>query len=513
VPVLDDQIIEETEAVTVTITGGTATNAGAFTAGTNNVATVNINDDDNTATNKVISITAANDGTEPGTNAAFTISLPAGVTVNEDVIVNFTVAGTATSGVDYTAIGTSATILAGQNSVTLTVPVQDDQIIEATETVTVTVTGGSATNAGAFTANLINATATVNINDNDNTIANKVISIAAANDGTEPGANAAFTISLPAGITVDEDVTVNFSVAGTATSGVDYTALGTSVTIPAGQNSATLTVPVLDDQIIEATETVIVTVTGGSATNAGTFTANATNATATVNISDDDNTAANKVISITTANNGDEPSNNGAFTISLPTGVTVNEDVTVNFTVAGTATAGTDYTALGTSVIIPAGQNSITLPVPVLDDQIIEGTESVTVTITGGTAATAGAFTAGTNNVATVNINDDDNTATNKVISITAANDGSEPGTDAAFTISLPAGVTVNEDVTVNFTVAGTATSGVDYTAIGTSATIFAGQNSVTLTVPVQDDQIIEATETVIATITGGSATNAGAFT
>ncbi|ACU62526.1 Calx-beta domain-containing protein [Chitinophaga pinensis] len=513
VPVLDDQIIEGTEAVTVTITGAAATNAGAFTAGTNNVATVNINDDDNTAINKVISIAAANDGTEPATNAAFTISLPAGVTVNEDVTVNFTVAGTATSGADYTTIGTSATILAGQNSVILTVPVLDDQIIEAAETVILTVTGGAATNTGAFTANLINATATVNINDDDNTATNKVLSIAAANDGTEPGNNAAFTVSLPTGVTVDEDVTVNFSLAGTATAGTDYTAIGSAVTILAGQNSATLTVPVLDDQEIEATETVIVTVTGGSATNAGAFTASVTNTTATVNISDDDNTAANKVISITTANNGDEPSNNGAFTVSLPTGITVNEDVTVNFTVTGTATAGTDYTALGTSIIIPAGQNSVTLAVPVLDDQIIEGTESVTVTITGGSATAAGAFTAGTNNVATVNINDDDNTATNKVISIAAANDGTEPATNAAFTISLPAGITVNEDLSVNFTIAGTATSGADYTPIGTTATILAGQNSLTLTVPVLDDQIIEAAETVILTIIDGTATVAGTFT
>ncbi|TWV98794.1 hypothetical protein [Chitinophaga pinensis] len=72
-----------------------ATNAGAFTAGTGNTATADINDDDNTPANKIISIAAANNGAEPATNGTFTISLPAGVTVNEDVTVNFTVAGTA----------------------------------------------------------------------------------------------------------------------------------------------------------------------------------------------------------------------------------------------------------------------------------------------------------------------------------------------------------------------------------------------------------------------------------
>ncbi|TWV94340.1 hypothetical protein [Chitinophaga pinensis] len=66
----------------------------------------------------------------------------------------------------------------------------------------VTITGGSATAAGAFTASVSNATATINITDNDNTATNKIISIAAANDGAEPTTNGAFTISLPAGITV-----------------------------------------------------------------------------------------------------------------------------------------------------------------------------------------------------------------------------------------------------------------------------------------------------------------------
>ena len=55
-----------------------------------------------------------------------------------------------------------------------------------------------------------------------------------------------------------QDVTINYMTSGTATSGADYTALSNSITIPAGDTKATLTVTPIDDTIIEVTETVTV---------------------------------------------------------------------------------------------------------------------------------------------------------------------------------------------------------------------------------------------------------------
>jgi GH35 family endo-1,4-beta-xylanase len=51
-------------------------------------------------------------------------------------------------------------------------------------------------------------------------------------------------------------VTVNYAVSGTATPGADYTALPGSVTIPAGQTSATIAVNALADTLTEGTESV-----------------------------------------------------------------------------------------------------------------------------------------------------------------------------------------------------------------------------------------------------------------
>ena len=55
--------------------------------------------------------------------------------------------------------------------------------------------------------------------------------------------------------------------------------------------------------------------------------------------------------------------------------------LTADFTISGTATPGVDYTALPTSITIPAGQDSIIVPINVALDFITEGSESITVTL------------------------------------------------------------------------------------------------------------------------------------
>src|SRR5207245_1229054 len=55
------------------------------------------------------------------------------------------------------------------------------------------------------------------------------------------------------------DTVISYSVSGTASSGPDFSPLSGSLTIAANQLSATITVAVLDDTLVEGTETVSVT--------------------------------------------------------------------------------------------------------------------------------------------------------------------------------------------------------------------------------------------------------------
>ncbi len=56
----------------------------------------------------------------------------------------------------------------------------------------------------------------------------------------------------------------------------------------------------------------------------------------------------------------------------------------VHLTTTGTATSGLDYPEIPSSVLIPAGSSTLVIPVPAYTDRLIEGDETVTLTITEG---------------------------------------------------------------------------------------------------------------------------------
>ncbi|MEO6567317.1 MAG: Calx-beta domain-containing protein, partial [Opitutaceae bacterium] len=100
-----------------------------------------------------------------------------------------------------------------------------------------------------------------------------------------------------------------------------------------------------------------------------------------------------------------EPSDPGVFTFTR-NGSTAST-LTVNFTVTGTATAGSDYTSLGTSVTFAAGSATATLAVSPIDDLLVEGGETVILTLANGSG-----YTVGSPSLATITIQDDDSPST-----------------------------------------------------------------------------------------------------
>ncbi|WP_316829641.1 Calx-beta domain-containing protein [Pedobacter aquatilis] len=468
VSVIDDNLVEPTETVIITL--NSATNSVAITPTTANAtATVNIADDDIST----VSVVATTNAAEPSTNGLFTFTLSK--PSSTPTTVNYTVTGTATSGTDYTAIGTSIVIPAGATTATLAVPVIDDNLVEGNETVILTM--ASATSNASITAST--TPVTLNIADDDTS----TVTVAATTNAAEPSTNGVFTFTLskPSATAT----TVNYTVGGTATSGTDYTSIGTSVVIPANTTTFTLTVPVINDQLVEGTETVILTM--AAATSNSLITANTS--PVTLNIADDD------VSAITVAtNNAAEPTTNGSFVFTLSKASATA--TTVTYTIGGSATNGTDYSTLATTVVIPANTTTFTLPVNVINDQIVEGTENIILTFNAATDNPAITVTPAT---ATLLIADDD-VAT---VTVAATTNAAEPSTNGLFTFTLSK-VSATA-TTVNFTVSGTATSGTDYTPIGTSIVIPAGASSATLSVPVIDDNIVEGTETVILTMTAAT--------
>ena len=310
-----------------------------------------------------MTIAKTNDASEPGSNGLFTVTLSNASST--DTVVNFGVSGTAVSGTDFTALSGTVTILAGATTATISVPVIDDSLVEGDETVIVTLTGVSGDPQISLGTTLVD---TVTISDNDTA----TVSIAKTSDASEPGSNGLFTVTLSNASSTD--TVVNFGVSGTAVSGTDFTALSGTVTILAGATTATISVPVIDDSLVEGDETVIVTLTGVSGDPQISL---GTTLVDTVTISDNDTAT----VSIAKTSDASEPGSNGLFTVTLSNASST--DTVVNFGVSGTATSGTDFTALSGTVTILAGATTATISVPVIDDSLVEGDETVIVTLTG----------------------------------------------------------------------------------------------------------------------------------
>jgi len=256
------------------------------------------------------------------------------------------------------------------------------------------------------------------------------------------------------------------------------------VTFAAGSAYAYVTVTPLDDATVESEESVIATLTEGAGYQVGS------SPTATVKLLDNEM----PIVTVAATDWAAEPAKAGVFTFTR--GGKLDAAVTVNYTTSGTAAKGTDYAALPTSVTIPSGTTTVTLSVTPIDDTLVEGYETVTVTLTA-----SGSYQVGSN-AATVNLYDDEKPYVTISGTDTTAK---EPGTDTgAVTIArYPATASA---LTVSYTVTGTATSGNDYQALAGTVTIPANTSTAVVAVVPLDDLVKESTETVIVTLASGTA-------
>lgn len=211
-----------------------------------------------------------------------------------------------------------------------------------------------------------------------------------AGDGVtlmEGGATDTYTIALdsmpggPVEMTVTADAQSEVS--------LDGANFASSRTFTRTDTSAqTITVRAVDDSIVEEPHTSRISHTITSTGDATNYPMSTVIDKVTAVIEDND-VAMIANVSITASDaNGAEPSDDAQFTVSLSPGqFAPTGGVTVNYTIEGTATTGSDYASLGTSVVIAAGTNSSVIDIDVIDDDVSELPESVIITLTSSDVA------------------------------------------------------------------------------------------------------------------------------
>ena len=295
-------------------------------------------------------------------------------------------------------------------------------------------------------------------------------------------------------------LTVNYDITGTADS-TDYTGAtpgtGKIITFSTGSSTATLSIDPTDDTIVEPDETVTLTLATGIGYSIGT------RSTVTGTILNDDQAALPTItLAVSPASVTEDRTTNLTYTFSR-TGATTNA-LTINYGITGTADSS-DYTGAtpgpGKTISFALGSSTASLTIDPTTDTTTETDETVVLTLVAGTGYSIGTTAA----VVSTILNDDFPVISLAVSPAFVAEDGTA---NLVYTFSRTGDN--SSGLTVNYTVVGTATLGIDYTGIAvTPATktvaFAAGSATAIVTVDPAVDTTIEPDETVALTLAAGT--------
>ena len=289
------------------------------------------------------------------------------------------------------------------------------------------------------------------------------------------GGTVTFTVSLLFAATTD--VTVQYTTSsGTAMDGTDYEAASAqTLTIPANDTSATISIVTIQDSDAEDDETFTVTLSDPSS-NASI----GTPSSATGTILDNDSGALVNLSGDSSAAEGSSVD----FNVTLE--YVVDDDVTVHYSTSigsvSNAAAATDFTvASGATFTITAGDTSGTISIPTTDDSIDEEDETFTLTISNPSSnAILGSAVS-----ATGTIEDDD---TKGIVVAAATPLPVTEGDSADYTVRLMSEPDNNKTVKVALTVSPTGTLTFSQTELEFTPSNWNQPQTVTVTASQDDD-------------------------
>jgi Ca2+-binding RTX toxin-like protein len=398
--------------------------------------------------------------------------------------------GTATAPADYNNAAISVTFNNGESSKVIMIPVVDDTIFEPNETINLSLTNPS-TGVSLGTQN----TAVFTIVDNDSAVPG-TITFSGSNYSVNENGSPVVAITLVRNGGSDGAVAATVNLAdGTANAPSDYNNAPITVDFADKETSKTIVIPIVNDTTYELNETVNLTLvnpTGGATLG--------TQKTAALTILDDD--AVPGVLAFSQGNYSVNENGTAvvAVTITRMGGSNGAVSTTVSLT-DGTATAPSDYGNNSIVVSFADGDTtSKTVTIPIVNDTLIEGNETVNLTLTNPTDGA----TLGTQKSAVLTIVDDD--LVNLIPGVLSFANPTYSLNESGETVGT---VTINRtggsDGAISTTIllnGGTATAGSDYNSNPITVNFASGETSKTVTIPIANDTLVEPTETFNLTLT-----------
>ncbi len=400
----------------------------------------------------------------------------------EDTItINFSVGGSAVQGSDYALNHTtSVTISPGEDEAKITIYPVDDAIDEYNETINFTIE--STVNA-ARSAPYLHTTTILD----DDAQPNVTFTVSQAVGENEPEFYLVATL-LDGGVeTVSgKDVRVHYSLSGSAAQGGDYQPGDNPILIPPGSPNAYAVMTLVDDAVYEQDETMIATMGTTENASAGPVIVH------TTTILDDE--APPRVSFSTEEQIVTEQAGVVVVTVLLTNAdgspALSSQPVSVNYTAAGSAQAGSDYSMPAGPLVIQPGHSEASFAVSLVNDGLPEPDETIVLALSDPQNASLG-------------------TLIEQIITISNETTAyftseSQEGQEGAQSLSIQVRLSPpqNTPVSISFSVAGSAVLDEDYTlSHAGSLVIGAGQESATLVVHPVNDSMDEDDETVEITL------------
>ncbi len=471
-----------------------------FAAGDPNVTT---NDVTICQKRTVSSVTAPASFVEGG-NGNFLINLDAAVAAGcGGFTVPYAFSGPAVAGKGVTPVSGTCSFADAATSCTVNAASVQNAAIDGDMALTLTVTNSGATDNYVSTANKA-GTATVL---DDEVGASVVATTQASETGPTNGVvtfartgSTAAALNLVSAISGTATYTTDYSITAGTCAIVTQSASTITVTVPAASANCTINIVPVDDALVEGNETAVFGVPTGTGV-AGT------GAAATVTITDNDTPP---VFSLTKAGACAEAvvPTNCSFTIARDSGVATA--TTVNFTVTGTATRGTDYTlntggcagtVLAANSISHPDANPLVIDVCPIDDLTIEtGGETVILTLT----ANPPTYTLGAVATQTQTISDDDSP---QVVTVAVAPaTASENAGVLTYTFTRSGGSAAAQAATLAVTITPPAASGRYTSTCASPVTFAAATSTATCTVTGIDNAVVDGNVSVVATVVANAA-------
>ncbi len=358
-----DAAVEADEAFSVVL--GTATRA-TIADGTGIGTIVN---DDMAPPALTISDAQVTEGDVGTKQMLFTVSLSRAATSAVSVTYA-TQNGTAAAGSDFVANTGTLSFAAGEVSKTIAVTINGDTAVEADESFNLLLSGVTG-------ATIADGTGVGTIR-NDDVPPSLTITDAQVTEGDGGTKQLVFTVALSRAAT--SAVSVGYATQnGTAVAGSDYLGATGTLSFAAGEVSKTIAITINGDTAVEADESFNLLLSGAT----GVTIADGTGLGTILN----DDVLPTLAISDAQLAEGNAGATQMLFTVTLSRAM--GGPVTVSYaTQAGTATAGTDFTAASGTLSFAAGETSKTIAVAVNGDTAVEANEGFNLLLSAANGAT-----------------------------------------------------------------------------------------------------------------------------